>query len=133
MAGVGEGNGPGWSYGRVERVFGGAIDGGAQGRAAGLLRRLGKGVGTANFGGQRSSPVSGAMEKKSMFAGREAYNANGGDVQLPHRLATQAGKQAACLHARTRRCARGGRAGQGAGDPHRITVAGPYPPSFCLL
>ena len=51
----------------------------------------------------------------------------------PRRLATQAGKQAACLLARTRCCARGGRAGQGAGDPHRITVAGPYPPPFCLL
>ena len=33
----------------------------------------------------------------------------------------------ACLHARTRRCARSGHAGQGAGDPHRITVADPYP------
>jgi hypothetical protein len=39
----------------------------------------------------------------------------------PRRLAAQAGKQAACLHAR------GGRAGQGAGDPHRITIADPYP------
>ena len=45
----------------------------------------------------------------------------------PRRLAAQAGKQAACLHAHTRRCARGGRAGQVAGDPHRITVADPYP------
>ena len=59
-----EKNGSGWSYGRVELALGGAIDGGAQGGAAGVLRRLGKGVGTANFGGQRSSPVSGAMEKK---------------------------------------------------------------------
>ena len=34
-------------------------------------------------------------------------------------------RQASRLRACTR--ARGGRAGQGAGDPHRITVADPYP------
>ena len=45
----------------------------------------------------------------------------------PRRLATLAGRQAACLRARTRRCARGGRAGQGAGDPYRVTVGDPYP------
>jgi len=31
----------------------------------------------------------------------------------PRHLATLAGRQAACLHTRTQRCARGGRAGQG--------------------
>ena len=41
-------------------------------------------------------------------------------------LPSDAGRQAAaCLHARTRRCTRGGCTGQGAGDPHRITVASP--------
>jgi len=51
--------------------------------------------------------------KRSMSAGGEAYIANGGDARLPRRLATQAGKQAACLHACARRCLRGGCAGQG--------------------
>ena len=65
--------------------------------------------------------------KMNASAGREVYSANGEDARLPRRLATQASKHTACLHARTRRCARGGRVGQGRRDPYRITVADPYP------
>jgi hypothetical protein len=50
-AGVVEGNGSGWSYGRVERVFGGAIGGGAQGGVAGVLKSRGKATEKTNFGG----------------------------------------------------------------------------------
>ena len=41
--------------------------------------------------------------KRGTSAGGEAYIPNGGDARLPRRLATQASKQAACLHARARR------------------------------
>jgi len=49
--------------------------------------------------------------KRNASAGGEAYNANEGNGRLPRRLAMQAGKQTAFLHGRTRRCARGSRAG----------------------
>ena len=63
-AGVVEGNGSGWSYGRVERVFGGATGGGAQGGAAGVLKGLGKATGEAKLGGTGSSSASRFRKKK---------------------------------------------------------------------
>jgi len=113
LAGVGN-DGSVAAYGGLEPALGGAIGGGAQGGAAGVLKKLGKETGEANLGGAGSSPASSGKEKKDASAGREAYNANEGNGRLPRRLATQAGKQTACLHVRTWRCARGGRAGQGA-------------------
>ena len=71
--------------------------------------------------------------KRNALAGGVAYITNGGDAQLPRRLATLAGKQAACSHACTRRCTRGGRAGQGRRDPYRITVGVHILPFSVLL
>ena len=63
-AGVEEGNGSGRSYGRIERVFGGAIGGGAQGGAAGVLKWLGMATGEANLVGARNSSASGFKKRK---------------------------------------------------------------------
>ena len=51
-----------------------------------------------------------------------------GDEPGASTLPGDAGKQAAaCPHGRSRCCTHGGRVGQGAGDPYRVTVADPYP------
>jgi len=98
-------------------------------RSGGLERDQGGQI--SRWRGCRSSAFVGANGGAS--AGGAALYLSGARTGVPRRLTAQAGKQAACLHARTRRCARGGRVGQGAGDPHRITVATPILPflSFC--
>jgi hypothetical protein len=57
-------NGSGGSYGRIERVFGGAIGGGAHGGAAGVLRWLGTAASEANWRGAGSSSASGFKKRK---------------------------------------------------------------------
>jgi hypothetical protein len=57
-------NGSGGSYGRIERVFGGAIGGGAHGGAAGVLRWLETAVSEANWRGAGSSSASGFKKRK---------------------------------------------------------------------
>ena len=64
-AGVVEGNGSGWSYGRVERVFGGAIDGYELGEAMGVLGWLGREAGEGNFRGAARSSASGEKKRKA--------------------------------------------------------------------
>ena len=59
-----------------------------------------------------------------------------GDEPRASTLPGDAGKQAAaCPHGRSRCCAHGGRVGQGAGDPYRVTVVDPYPlfSGFCEI
>ena len=57
-------NGSGGSYGRIERVFGGAIGGGAHGGAAGVLRWLGTAASEANWRGAGCSSASGFKKRK---------------------------------------------------------------------
>jgi hypothetical protein len=57
-------NGSGGSYGRIERVFGGAIGGGAHGGAAGVLRWLETAASEANWRGAGSSSASGFKKRK---------------------------------------------------------------------
>jgi hypothetical protein len=69
-----EKNRSGWSYGGVELALGGAIDGGAQGGAAGVLMRLGKGVGEAKSGSARSSSASGFKGEKGFSMAARGFN-----------------------------------------------------------
>ena len=94
-----EKNGLGWSYGRVELVLGGAIDGGAQGGAAGVLRRLGKGVGTMNLEGdqaQRRRARGKQMELVSRWGGLNRERRQRPASTSPG----DAGRQAGCVPAR---------------------------------
>ena len=52
------------AYGELELVLRSAIGGGAQGGAAGVLKRLGKATGEANLRGAGSSSASGFKKKK---------------------------------------------------------------------
>jgi hypothetical protein len=65
-----EKNRSGWSYSGVELALGGAIDGGA----AGVLRRLGKGVGEAKSGSARSSSASGFKGEKGFSTAARGFN-----------------------------------------------------------
>ena len=55
----------GWSYGRVERVFGGAIDGYELGEAMGVLGWLRREAGEGNFRGAARSSASGEKKRKA--------------------------------------------------------------------
>jgi hypothetical protein len=73
-AGVEKGNSSGWNYGRIERVFGGAIGGGVQGGVAGVLRWLGTATSEANWRGAGSSSAMRFKEKKRMSRPTEALS-----------------------------------------------------------
>ena len=112
----------------LERELGGALGPHEGDEDAGLLNLAREGVVMANRRGELVGVLWLRMEETrgGVHAGAQRGEGNEpGASTSPG----DAGKQAAaCPHGRSRCCAHGGRVGQGAGDPYRITVATPIFP-----
>jgi hypothetical protein len=122
-----------WRLGGLEKELGGALSSQECGEHGGVLNLTGEGSSTVNFereARQDPSALDGEnARRRPCWCLRERGSEPGASTSPG-----DAGKQAAaCLHACARRCSRGGCAGQGAGDPYRITVATPIFPLFVPL
>ena len=112
-----------WRLGRLGRELGGAPGpqgGGEYGSVLNLARKERSAVDFRERDVEFLRPWTARTDGVVHVGAQVEGGASSG---RPRRLAMLAGRQAACLRTRTRRCVRSGRAGQGAGDPYRITVA----------
>jgi len=122
-----------WRLGGLEKELGGALSSQGGGECYGVFNLAREGLGTVNLR-ERVIGVPWAWTENSGGVVHPGGQRGGGSEPGVSTSPGDAGKQAGCMPARAPMVLRARRrCWTGAGDPHRITVAGPYPLFTVLL
>ena len=117
-----------WRLRGLGRELGGALIPQGDGEDTGLLNLARGELGTVDFREREMSSFSGRGQRTRMASSTSVLKWRGRQARDTHVAWRPWQQAAACTHACARRCSRGSCAGQGAGDPYRITVATPILP-----